>query len=367
MRNVELLNSAQVFFGRKQNVGPAIIELRAQPEIFSTLTDEFDCAVTSLNGFLASADVPSANESALTPNAVRLKALLEGDILPTLEATDRNTSRNIVIACGKAFRTASVLMRNGEESISGAQWNFHKDIPDNPAKLAAAATIEIYGLFTSALFPQLLNRSHTVVTAIEEMLALHHQDTGLFEHVREWYTEDEGFSPELTDMVAKRERVFMEKYRLRRYKEEDNGQVRQLNRDRLIRTNALPPEGKGFDADFDSIPDTYFDGGEFLIVHDGGRIVGMGALKRISDTIGEIKRVGVAEGYEKRGLGTNIALELEKKAKGLGYTRLQLDTTINQEDAQRMWTRLGYREVRREKGPEDWMLERIFYAKELTA
>ncbi len=45
------------------------------------------------------------------------------------------------------------------------------------------------------------------------------------------------------------------------------------------------------------------NGGTFLVTSDNGRIIGTGALRRLEDTVGEIKRLWLLPEYQGRGLG----------------------------------------------------------------
>lgn len=104
-----------------------------------------------------------------------------------------------------------------------------------------------------------------------------------------------------------------------------------------------------WDDDLDDIPGHYLDtGGEFLIGTIEGRVVAMGALRRVSDDTGEVKRMRVRPELQRRGLGAKILDRLESTAKELGYSRLVLDTTTNQAPAQAFFRNHGYRETRRD-------------------
>lgn len=75
-----------------------------------------------------------------------------------------------------------------------------------PRSLADALAVELYGIHTSWSWssPSFQQTQHSVVTALEEMLAVHHQDSRVFKSVKEWYTVDEGFSRLLVEMVQGR-------------------------------------------------------------------------------------------------------------------------------------------------------------------
>lgn len=147
---------------------------------------------------------------------------------------------------------------------------------------------------------------------------------------------------------------------VRRYKESDINQVKYLHRIALEATDAFAKSGK-WDMDLDNIPNVYLDKGEFLVGLMDNKIIVMGALKQISDDIVEMKRVRVHPEFQRQGLGQKMLEMLEKRAKELGYKLIQLDTTVNQVAAQKMYEKNGYIEMKRET--KGWPLEVIFYQK----
>ena len=123
---------------------------------------------------------------------------------------------------------------------------------------------------------------------------------------------------------------------IRRYQDADNPAVWELHHRALEATGAYFP-GKWND-DIDDIQNHYLNnGGEFLVGILDGKIVCMGAFRRKSDTLAEIKRMRVLPEYQRRGLGQAILNQLEAKAILLGYRELCLDTTTLQIAAQKMY------------------------------
>ena len=154
----------------------------------------------------------------------------------------------------------------------------------------------------------------------------------------------------------------MEEIVIRQYQDSDKDQVKNLHRLALEATGAFYKSGK-WDGDLDKIPETYLQGGDFLVGFMDDRLIAMGALKRISKRVGEIKRMRVIPELQGQGIGRTMLERLEERARQLGFTTLQLDTTIKQVVAQKLYERTGYVEIRR--GIEGWPLETIFYKKEL--
>jgi ribosomal protein S18 acetylase RimI-like enzyme len=138
---------------------------------------------------------------------------------------------------------------------------------------------------------------------------------------------------------------------IRRYGQEDEAIVWQLHEDGLRQTNSHSGDGP-WDDDLRSIRETYLSGGgEFLVAVWDDEVVAIGALRRISDTVAEIKRMRVAAHLQGQGIGRVILGRLVERARELGYETLRLDTTSAQIAAQRLYRSSGFRETSRESQP----------------
>jgi putative acetyltransferase len=80
---------------------------------------------------------------------------------------------------------------------------------------------------------------------------------------------------------------------------------------------------------------------------DGSTPIACGGLRRIDDMHGEIKRMYVTPERRGRGVATAILRELERRARGLGWGRLVLETGDRQPDAIRFYEREGYSAIPR--------------------
>jgi len=78
---------------------------------------------------------------------------------------------------------------------------------------------------------------------------------------------------------------------------------------------------------------------------DDGTPLAVGAVKRLDDRTGEIKRMYVAPEGRSRGLARALLEALERAAGDLGYTRLRLDTGPRQPHARALYLSAGYREI----------------------
>ncbi len=135
---------------------------------------------------------------------------------------------------------------------------------------------------------------------------------------------------------------------IRRYRPNDQQRVWELHNVALDQAGANLGPGP-WDDDFKDLPGVYLDGtGEFLVGVVGGAIVSMGAVRRISDTRAEIKRLRVDPNHQGRGYGRRMLEELEAAVVALGYSTIQLDTTLKQVAARSLFLTSGYREIGRE-------------------
>ena len=85
--------------------------------------------------------------------------------------------------------------------------------------------------------------------------------------------------------------------------------------------------------------------GAFLVIHEDGRPVAGGGLKRLDEEACEIKRMYVVPDARGRGLARLLLVALEDEARSLGYAIARLDTGPKQPHAQSMYERAGYRPI----------------------
>ncbi len=135
---------------------------------------------------------------------------------------------------------------------------------------------------------------------------------------------------------------------IRRYESSDYDEVWNLHVSGLQNVGAYLGNGP-WDNDLYNIEDAYLHNrGEFLIGIYEGRIVAMGAFRKTSEELAEIKRMRVHSDFQGRGFGQIILDELETRALALGYTKLHLDTSVVQIAAQKLYMKNGFKETGRE-------------------
>lgn len=106
-------------------------------------------------------------------------------------------------------------------------------------------------------------------------------------------------------------------------------------------------EAKGQLHDMDEFQETYNgDDGIFLVMTDEDRIIGTGAIRKLDDTVCELKRVWLLFDHHGKGLGYRIIQELLVFARARGYRRIRLETDRDdQSRAYRLYRRLGFYEI----------------------
>jgi N-acetylglutamate synthase-like GNAT family acetyltransferase len=142
--------------------------------------------------------------------------------------------------------------------------------------------------------------------------------------------------------------------RIRRYRATDNERVRELHFGGLDQMGANTPGP--WDADLDDIESVYLERGDFLVGEVEGQVVAMGALRPLEGRTAELKRLRVAASHQGSGYGETMARTLVARAHELGFDRIVLDTTSRQLPAQRLFAKLGFREVARKPQGESELI-----------
>jgi GNAT superfamily N-acetyltransferase len=137
---------------------------------------------------------------------------------------------------------------------------------------------------------------------------------------------------------------------IRRFESRDGDAVRALHRAAMEQADAFLPGP--WDADLEDVGRSYLvAGGEFLVGEVDGRVVAMGALRRIDERTAELKRMRVAPAQQRKGVGTRLLEALEGAAHQLRFEALELDTLVRQVAARAFYTKHGYVEMERRLGP----------------
>lgn len=102
-------------------------------------------------------------------------------------------------------------------------------------------------------------------------------------------------------------------------------------------------EKQGELSDIDNFQSHYFgNNGLFLVVTDDNRVVGTGAVRRLDESVCELKRLWLLEPYQGKGIGYRVLRELIKFAQGMRYKKICLETDHEQERAIRLYWKIGF-------------------------
>jgi GNAT superfamily N-acetyltransferase len=82
--------------------------------------------------------------------------------------------------------------------------------------------------------------------------------------------------------------------------------------------------------------------GVFLVAWSDGEAVACGGVRTHADGVGEIKRMYTRPEARRRGIARALLVELEQRARALGFGRVQLETGTKQPEAIALYESLGY-------------------------
>ena len=98
--------------------------------------------------------------------------------------------------------------------------------------------------------------------------------------------------------------------------------------------------------DMDNLQSHYFDnGGLFLVALDGPSLVGSAAIRKLTKTTAELKRVWLLEAYQGQGIGFHLVKKLFDFARTQEYHFVRLQTSSYQTRAISFYKRLGFLEI----------------------
>ena len=82
-----------------------------------------------------------------------------------------------------------------------------------------------------------------------------------------------------------------------------------------------------------------------LIIYDNDRPIGCGCFKCLGNDTAEIKRMFIELDYRGKGISKIVLKELENWAKGLGYSKLVLETGKKQPEAIGLYQNYGFKQI----------------------
>jgi len=137
-------------------------------------------------------------------------------------------------------------------------------------------------------------------------------------------------------------------FTIRRYKTSDKEGVKKLYELASVHSEIGYRSGP-WEKDFEDIKGTYFNEGEFLVGVVNDEIVAIGGFKKISDGIGQIRRMRTHPNHRRKGYAQKIMSRLEEVAKQSKIKELRLKTSTQQKMAQSFYEKNGYKKMETEK------------------
>jgi GNAT superfamily N-acetyltransferase len=101
-----------------------------------------------------------------------------------------------------------------------------------------------------------------------------------------------------------------------------------------------------FEADLANLDKTHAPpNGLFMLAWEGNEPAGCGALRRLDDEYGEMRRVFVVPKFRGRGLARTISVSLMGEARRLGYAAVRLDIPPKMAEAIKLYESLGFSRI----------------------
>jgi GNAT superfamily N-acetyltransferase len=104
---------------------------------------------------------------------------------------------------------------------------------------------------------------------------------------------------------------------------------------------------QNFEKELAELPGDYVPpGGRLLLAYDNAQLAGCVALRRINQSICEMKRLFLREEFRGRGLGRQLIAAIIQEARQIGYRYMRLDTLPPKMiDAISLYRSYGFKEI----------------------
>jgi len=101
-----------------------------------------------------------------------------------------------------------------------------------------------------------------------------------------------------------------------------------------------------FEEELANLTDNYAPPkGCLLLAEYKGQVAGCVALRELSDSICEMKRLYVRSQFRGLGIGRALAEAVIEEARRIGYTHMRLDTAPSMKTARTLYVSLGFKEI----------------------
>ncbi len=103
---------------------------------------------------------------------------------------------------------------------------------------------------------------------------------------------------------------------------------------------------QNFESELADLPGKYAPPeGRLYLAFDGGEIAGCAGLRKIEDSVCELKRLYVPPPHRGQGIGRRLAIQAIADARGMAYERMRLDTLPSMQRAQELYYDLGFQPI----------------------
>jgi len=125
----------------------------------------------------------------------------------------------------------------------------------------------------------------------------------------------------------------------------DLNAVRELLREYAAELN-VDLEFQGFTEELANLPGAYAPPqGRLLLAAASSQVAGCVALRPLSASCAEVKRLFIRNAYRRQGIGRKLIERLLVEAREIGYECLRLDTLASMEPALRLYRSFGFIEI----------------------
>ncbi len=136
--------------------------------------------------------------------------------------------------------------------------------------------------------------------------------------------EDGSLPPMQTDSAERIPEPRSHMPSIRRATNADRDQVVQLHQEGLSEVGV--DHDSNLDSDLEDLDGCYTSrGGEFLVFEDSGKVIAMGAYRKLDNKSVELRRFRVARVYRRQGYGRRLLRALADQAKIQGFKQMVLD------------------------------------------